>query len=560
MTKLATLRDRLGTLRRRRATVRLGNAYSVFAIALIWILAGDFIVDVTLEMSRLQRFVALLAIGGAAYWVFRKFTVPHLGQRETELDMALLVEKQQEIDSDLVAALQFEQPEARRWGSGQLEGAVIDYVAAFGNGLNVFQGFSQRELVRRFSTLAVTLAVLFVAGAVFPGYALAFFNRLLLGSRHYPTRTVIEQIVINGQELEPYSQTTVRSAFGRPLRFEIHCAGELPEAGQAKLQTVRSGLETALDLKPLSAGAASGKSVYVGELPRLVDSVSYQLFLGDAWTDPAELQVIPLPVVNIELTPISPSYAHHAEATTDEQLGTRQISVIEGSRVDLRVLGVNKPLQSVGLVIEGKDYPLTAQGEDGLTWSLTSTDTPFHRVLQPIQYQVRVVDRDGLELEQPIQGLIRLKVDRGPRVFAAIISRKVVPNAQPRVSFGAGDDYGVSKVRVVRQLDRADGSTEKFAEDIKTVLPSEQPRTQLRGQYKLDLKPLKLAKGDQLTVTLEAFDYRGESEPKSALSEPLVLQVTDVQGILASMVESDEQSAKRLDAIIQRQLGIGETK
>jgi hypothetical protein len=36
--------------------------------------------------------------------------------------------------------------------------------------------------------------------------------------------------------------------------------------------------------------------------------------------------------------------------------------------------------------------------------------------------------------------------------------------------------------------------------------------------------------------------------------------VTDVQGFLAGMVEADEQSARRLDAIIQRQLGIGESK
>jgi hypothetical protein len=33
--------------------------------------------------------------------------------------------------------------------------------------------------------------------------------------------------------------------------------------------------------------------------------------------------------------------------------------------------------------------------------------------------------------------------------------------------------------------------------------------------------------------------------------------VTDERGVLASLMESDEKSARQLDAIIQRQLGIG---
>jgi hypothetical protein len=141
-----------------------------------------------------------------------------------------------------------------------------------------------------------------------------------------------------------------------------------------------------------------------------------------------------------------------------------------------------------------------------------------------------------------------------------MISRKVLPTAKPRISYGASDDYGIARVRVLRQLVRADGTMEEFSEEVETVPPEQQPRPVLKGQYRLDLKSLNLAKGDQLKITLEALDYRGTLEGKSALSEPLVLEVTDVQGFLAGMVETDEQSARRLDAIIQRQLGIGEAK
>ncbi len=101
-------------------------------------------------------------------------------------------------------------------------------------------------------------------------------------------------------------------------------------------------------------------------------------------------------------------------------------------------------------------------------------------------------------------------------------------------------------------------------EEIATYPPAQQPQTNVRGEYILDLSPLQLAKGDRLQITLEATDFRGNLTTtdidlgKSARSEPLVLQITDVPGFLAGMVDSDEQSARRLDAIIQRQLGIGD--
>ena len=141
----------------------------------------------------------MLLAGAGVGWAFWRFTRPLMGQSESELDMALLVERQQEIDSDLVAAMQFEAPDAAKWGSPQLESAVIDYVASVGRGINVFEGFSREQMWRRGGLLALSLVAVGIAALVAPAYVSAFFNRLLLGSMHYPTRTVIERIVINDQ-------------------------------------------------------------------------------------------------------------------------------------------------------------------------------------------------------------------------------------------------------------------------------------------------------------------------------------------------------------------------
>jgi hypothetical protein len=145
-------------------------------------------------------------------------------------------------------------------------------------------------------------------------------------------------------------------------------------------------------------------------------------------------------------------------------------------------------------------------------------------------------------------------------VGIAVHSVKVLPNAKPNLHYEAADDYGIARIRVHQQVLREDGSMEESTSEIADFPAAKQPQTSVRAVYTLRLEPLSLVKGDQLKLTLEVIDFRGDDQGKSALSEPVVLQVTDVPGFLASMVESDEQSARRLDAIIQRQLGIGDTQ
>jgi hypothetical protein len=561
MSKLATLRSRLNSLRQRRAVVRWGNAWSALVTALLGLLVAAFVVDFQLEMSRPQRFVSLLFLAGALWWIFQRFTQPFLGQRESELDIALLVEKQQEIDTDLVAALQFESPDAQQWGSATLEQAVIDYVADFGHGMDVFKGFNATQLRRRAATCAVTFLLIFVAVVMYPRHASAFFNRLLLGSRHYPTRTVIEQILVNGQpvKIDGAAGAIKKFPFGQPLKLEVVCTGELPAEGLAKLTTVAQGIHTALKLEPRGR-PQSGQQTFAAEQSRLVDSIHYQVFLGDAWTDPATLQVIPLPVVMLELEALPPPYAAKIEQARAEKSGSRQIAVIEGSRVELKLVCSNKALEKATVTVEKQVIPLVSTDPENKIWTLPKTQTPFTQVTTPLRYEVQVKDRDGLGLEQPIVGFVRMKSDRPPRIMAGIISKRILPGAKPKISFGATDDYGIAKVRVLQEVLRANGETEQSTTDVETIPESQQPQTSYKGRYTADFKQLKLAKGDQLKLTLEAIDYRGNLEGKSATSEPLVLEVTDVQGFLAGMVETDEQSARRLDAIIQRQLGIGETQ
>jgi hypothetical protein len=597
MTQLSPLRSRLNDLRRRRQAVRLGTGYAAIALAVLWCLAALFLVDWLLEMNKPQRIVAILACLGVIVWAARRYALPWLGQHESELDIALLVEKQQRIDSDLVAAIQFESAEAPRWGSPQLEQAVIGYVAEFGKSWNVLEGFSRQELVRRGGALIATVVLLALAIAIFPKHAGAFFNRMLLGSAHYPTATVLDKVLVNGREVEPFSSSplTVKVPYSRPIKFEVQTSGDLPDSGRVNLVSNAGGSQTSVDLTRAS-GAAESSALYSGQLPKAIDSVSYQLYLGDAWTEPAEIQVIELPNIDVHLTATAPSYARSsAEKESDNAPGSRQISVIEGSQIDLRLTCANKRLSEATLAIDGTKYPLKPElsssetaGDDaqqqGHRWKLVTTQTPFVRVEKPLRYEIQVEDEDGLQLEQPIQGFIRIKADQKPRVTADVITHVVLPTATPQIKFRAFDDYGIKQVLAHLEI-AGDGVTAEktAAEEITTdgitasATPAEPPQPiriwpaknagddtasqpTVSGAYKLNLAPLGLKKGSELKVTLEAIDERGAAAGQSGRSETIVFQVTDESGILAAISESDQRSARQLDDIIKRQLGVGETK
>ena len=204
--------------------------------------------------------------------------------RKSHVDLALLVEKNQHIDSDLVAALQFERPDAAAWGSPALETAVIEYVDDFSSHLNVFEGFSHRRLKRRLTAAGVALGLALLWTAIFPRHVGAFLSRFLLGSAHYPTATIIVQIRVAGvttlgclttETAAPGVRRGLRrprsgqAPHGEPLVFDVLCRGVLPESGTIELRSLESG--TTVEL-PLAKIATPGRDSTAASEARPVPS------------------------------------------------------------------------------------------------------------------------------------------------------------------------------------------------------------------------------------------------------------------------------------------------
>jgi hypothetical protein len=144
-----------------------------------------------------------------------------------------------------------------------------------------------------------------------------------------------------------------------------------------------------------------------------------------------------------------------------------------------------------------------------------------------------------------------------------MLTTAVLPTGSPRLSWRVADDHGIRAVAVVLEPVTAAGETEATSIAVAPMPPAgwiAGDSLPLEGSVRVPLAVLGLKKGDQVRVTLTATDYRGSGKGQTSSSEPIVLDITDESGILAALSETDERSAKELETIIERQLGVGGTR
>ena len=229
MKPLDHLSRQLVALCRQAQRVRLATAASGAAIALLIVLVAIFAIDwLFRESGDIVQRVVLLGLGVAALaWAFVRYALPWLGGREEPMEMALRLQRHVGIDSDLIAALQFEGPPVADGGSPALKTALVEGVAARQRDIKVDGVVQRGTLLKRLRVLGL-LGLLWVAlGLLIPSYVGVFFNRLLLGAQQYPTRTQFTSLTVNGKpvDLSRTDAPAVRVPYGRPLVFAVEAMG-----------------------------------------------------------------------------------------------------------------------------------------------------------------------------------------------------------------------------------------------------------------------------------------------------------------------------------------------
>ncbi len=668
--RLSLLRARLVRLGRMRSFARSVAAWSAVVTALLVAILALFAIDFVFRLELTERIVVqVLAVGGVVWWCWR-FVAPLWRGRESLTQTAIVVERRQQIDGDLVAALEFESRQPGRRESAALANAVVDYVAAATPGLRVFEKTLPAGFAKRLGWLAVWAGVAFATVIAAPHHAAVFFERLCLDSKPYPTRTRNERVFVN-QAVVFSSEPTGSSladctvAEGQPVKFVVRCTGGRADQGSVEIvSTNAEGSRSRLELKPVDAtqrltwlrdatarlndalqaptgelssewksnvlpllqcdafqaaqqlAAAKQTSelrdiresvheairnwpltsersvILTAQLGRLNDNLQYRIHAGDAATEPAAVKVIPRPVVQLDLIPHEPAYTR-GRSNAMSSAGSPVLAP-EGSAVTARLTCRNKALTEVQFSLQQADAverisfsPVDSQKRE---WSPPPEGVVIKQLAREVRYELQVRDVDGLGLETPIRGVLRMLPDKPASGSLAVIHKVVLPTATPSIHYRASDDYGIDNLTLVVDVERTRGdqpATEAVASEISPAVPAApvpapmleshrfkilgpgnpalSDQLPLTGTYPLALAPLKLAKGDRIKLKLEVRDHRGKNEQQQSLgqqttSDSLALEIADENGVLAAISEADKRSEQQLNEIIQRQLGSGEER
>ena len=464
--------------------------------------------------------------------------------------MASMVERQQGIPSDLVATMQFADKKRNQYGSEELRAAIVTQTVEVSGRLNYLEGFSRPDLWKRFGGAVVSVLLVGLLLVWQGEYAQIFFKRMLFNEVSYPTATKIADIVSPGN----------KSVYGKPVLFRIQAGGVIPEDGEITIET-KGGTLSRIKLVPEEPGS----TMFVGQLDMAIDDINYTVALGDAVSEKQQLQIIPVPIVEMELDVNIPKYARHRfhEASAN----SRSRVVLEGTTIKPRIVS-SKSLSSATLAVNDQAVEVEAKDNDK-NWGLVlpkegnifadANANPFADLQETIHYRVEVKDLDGIELERPIGGVIQVRPDLPPRIAAATVIDLALPSAKPRIKYRAVDDYAIGGLSA-RILIERDGE-ELQTETISIPLGGEEEvLMDIDSNAQVDLSNFSLEIGDSVTVTLIVRDYRGDTEGEATEADPLVLEIASRSDFLAAMRKVDAQTDEKLDQIIQAQLGIGDRK
>lgn len=591
LTPLHRLLRRIAGHRRRARLTIAGLGAAAILLGFILVL---FALDWSLQLSRELRIVALVAATLLAGAMALRYVVPWVRVRESELDIALLLEKHAGIDSDLVAALQFERPEAVTWGSVELQRHVIRRVADLAPKLPLVHDVPRSPLRRRLAAALIAVGFLGLLWLLLPEHFRVFTRRILLADVKYPTATRLVEVFVNGQPvLNLGGGMPIRCPAGQPVTIEVLATGKLPPRGTVALSTTGKGRRTAQ--RPLEKTPDLGRTHrralaqlpedtqgYSTELPPLGETVQACIFLGDANSGWLTLECVAPPLITLLSCVEDPRNENGPSILS----GVTQFAVTEGSRITLGISS-DRPLKKVVAVIDRLEVPLSQTrppflpdlihlrnpafpgtplvGKDDVsassqvaeTWWLDPTGLPLSEIAEPLHVVFQITDIFDIRVGPPVEAMIQVRPDYPPYIAAKTLTRFVLPTARPTLVCEARDDLGLERVVARAQVVHPDGASEAPVEWT-LWQRSEEPPKILQKQWKLDLSPLPCQKGDRIEIVVTATEVRGGGRPgKAASTDPLVFEVTDRAGILALMSELDRKSAEQLREMIEKQLDVG---
>ncbi len=471
------------------------------------------------------RWLSSLALSAAVVFAGRHL-VRALAVRFSDLDLALRVERRfPQLEDRLSSAVQFlgQRVDDPLAGSPALRARVISQATAELEPLDLRSALSPRPVYR---VALAALAMLILGSSVWlsaPRTAKLALTRLVLpGSaaswprkNNLALRKVVRRVAL-GQPFE----VEVYDTQGAPLPDEVFIFYRYDDA----------------QVRPGQPGISAERAKVVKEPMRFVNNAllarkepvlrpfSYRIEGGDHRSMPwIRLEVVEPPAVErLRLTLSYPEYPGWPETHDDRP----HLRALDGTRVSVRGW-TTKPISQVTVCLEdGQRIPGRALAK-GYQFVAPVPGAEGFVVKRSGAWWIELVDREGLSSGSEPRYELQYVPDQPPT--AAIDSPEatlyVTPQASVPIRVSARDDLALRKLQLaLARSDRTDAGEETLPlyEGPQTVppppggegstsawLPDDQGESQ-SAEMVLELAPLELAAGTEVTLTAVAFDYRGQ--------------------------------------------------
>jgi hypothetical protein len=493
MATLADLHRRIDAVRRQERNVILFTGIFKSLLALVAVVLGYFLTDWLFDLPYYARLIcAGLGLSGIAF-VVNKHLLRELRRIRDDDEIALRIERRNpNLRGRLISTLQLSKAEqsGSYIGSQELLAALEDETITMSAPLD-FSGIINTDTLKRFGAAAAI--VLLVKGALlfrFPDYFSALGSRLVHADGRFPTKTRIAEVkcpkfVARGDDIV--------------VTVELDPNSVVPaDSGTINFSGLESGNKVGISMSKVNDG------VYSGTLAKPSESMAFIVVIGDARSQPGQVEVKPRPEVDVQGSAIQykpPAYTRLPAA--DDKFGS--LTTLAGSSAHFSIKAT-KPLVSAQIKrSDGAVSELKKTDDAGFQWALDG-----FMIDKSGSYHVELLDKEGLCNSQPsIEYSIDARPDLAPSVKITKPARDitVIRTAKRGIAFSARDDFNVRTVWLVYQV-TAEGAGAGAKPEIKRYeMPNFPQGKEINdAKFTWDLSQLNLKAGDLVTFWLEADD------------------------------------------------------
>ncbi len=520
----------------------------------LWTVAGLLFVVVALvgidNVFRPDKPVRLLLaavlwgslIAGVLSLIVRRW----LEDRRDDFFAALVERKHPELHNQLINALQLGRGNQRGVSQNLIEAIVHDADRA------LVDTDTTDAVDRRPTGRAAILAV--VAVLLLGGYATAFTPRFTNG---------LSRVLLPLAGIDPYTRTriaavepgTTKWPENKGMTVTASATGVVPE--EARLHHRRPGEAW----RSLEMPAVPGKEgTFACLVPATTSSYEYYVSAGDGRSPTYQIEIVrPPQIARLFVTYTYPTYTGLAPRRVESSDG--EVVAIPGTTVKIE-LQATKPLQKAELV--ARSHPkspleMTASGESesrSTTFVLwpEKPEPPAGlsgRLMAPTTYQIKMMDSEGYENDDPLWRTISLKSDQAPKITLRVSDDRIVvrPDTMLVLDVAAEDDYGLANVRIVYRKNNEPAKAVKSFDYAKGA-----PQLQATHPYEWKLADSGLKSGDRVEFWAEATDRNNLTGPGVSESHPhRTIEIVNPLDLVAKLDTKVTDYVTELKAVLKLQ-------